>query len=216
MSDHHLRWSVALALTLAACSGDEPAQEGEAPAPAASVPQAGPPLALEPLGDAELMGLDRGHVVLNLPWSNNVLAKSPAPNAARATLQSVSVERGPSFDRFTLGFGTDAPYPGYRVVWNDLRTAGCGGEPATELPAERTLLVAIEPAAAREGPAAGETVVDGELTIVERATRVCDRADRLVWALAATDSSLMRTIELRDPPRLVVDVQHPTAGTAAR
>jgi hypothetical protein len=214
MSDHHLRWTVALALTLSACSGGEPGQEGEARPPAASGPAAGPPLALQPLGDAELMGLDRGQVVLNLPWSNNVLAKSPAPNAARATLQSVNLERGPSFDRFTLAFGTDAPFPGYRVVWNDLRTAGCGGEPAMELPADQTLLVAIEPGTAREGPAVGETAVDGELTTVERATRVCDRADRLVWALAASDSSLVRTIELRDPPRLVVDVQHRTAGAA--
>jgi hypothetical protein len=214
MSDHHLRWSVALALTLAACGGGEAGEEEAAPPPS-NVPQAGPPLELEPLADAELMGLDRGQVVLNLPWSNNVLARSPAPSSARATLQSVDVARGPSFDRIAFRFGTDAPFPGYRVVWNDLNTAGCGGQPAQELPAERTLLVALEPATAQEGPAASATSVAAGLTMIERAARACDRADRLVWALSAADSGLVRTIELRDPPRLIVDVQHPTTGAAA-
>jgi hypothetical protein len=214
MSDHKLHWLTLLALTLGAassCGGGEPETELEAP-PASSGPQAGPPIELGPLADAELMGIDRAQVVLNLPWSNNVLAKSPAPASARATLQSVSVERGPTFDRFTLGFGTDAPFPGYRVVWNDLRTAGCGGEAATTLPAERTLLVAVEPATAVEGPAASQSTRGADLPTIERAVRVCDQRDRLVWALAATDSALIRTVELRDPPRLIVDVQHPTAA----
>jgi hypothetical protein len=212
MSDHHLKWFVALTVTLAACGGGEAGEEEAAPSPS-TVPQSGPPLEIGPLEQTELMGLDPAQVVLNLPWSNNVLTKSPAPSSARATLQSVDVSRGPSFDRIAFRFGTDAPFPGYRVVWNELRTAGCGGEPASALPAEATLLVAIEPATAREGPAAGMTSAAGATTI-ERATRVCDQADRLVWALSAADSALFRTIELRDPPRLIVDVQHPTTGAA--
>ena len=209
MSDHHLRlFALVLTLVLTACGDGEPEQDDTAPPPSV-VPQAGPPLQIEPLTDAELMGIDRGQVVLNLPWSDNVLAKSPAPNAARATLQSVELTRGETFDRIELGFGTDAPFPGYRVVWNDLLTAGCGGSPATTLPAPRTLLISIEPATAREGPAAGERTVRGDFTMMRGATRVCDQADRLVWAIPAADSARVRTVELRDPPRLIVDVMHP-------
>jgi len=209
MSDHHLRrFPLVLVLALAACGGGEPDQDDGAP-PAAVVPQAGPPLQIEPLTDVELMGIDRSQVVLNLPWSDNVLAKSPAPNAARATLQSVDLTGGATFDRIELGFGTDAPFPGYRVVWNDLLTAGCGGSPANTLPAPRTLLISIEPATARAGPAASKRSVRGDFSMVRGATVVCDQADRLVWAIPASDSALVRTIELRDPPRLIVDVMHP-------
>jgi hypothetical protein len=156
MSDHHFCWYRAvvatpalLLLALAGCGGGEPEQEADGAGSAASVPRAGPPLDIQPLTDAELMGIDRALVVLNMPWSDNVLAKSPAPEAARATLRSVAISEGPTFDRITFDFGTDAPFPGYRLVWNDLMTAGCGGTAARALPAEWTLLVSLEPASAR-------------------------------------------------------------------
>jgi len=219
MSDHHFRWfrptfltPVLLLLALVACGGGESEQEAEGAEPAANVPQAGPPLDIQPLGDAELMGIDRAQVVLNMPWSDNVLARSPAPNSARATLQTIAIAEGPTFDRIAFAFGTDAPFPGYRVVWNDLRTAGCGGDVARELPGEWTLLVSIEPATAREGPAAGDRTRTSDSPAIASAERVCDQASRLVWAVTAADSARVRTIELRDPPRLLVDVMHATAA----
>jgi len=207
MSDHDLRWVAVLLVALAGCGGDAPGDAGEAPA--APVPEAGPPLEIQPLGDAELMGVDRGQVVVNLPWSNNVLVREPAQASARATLQSVRFQQGPTFDRFELTFGTEAPFPGYRVVWNDVRTASCAGDPPASLPMP-SLLVALEPATAAEGPAAGTQRVDAGLTSFREARRICDRLQRLVWAIPAADSGLVRTVELRDPPRLIVDVQHAT------
>jgi hypothetical protein len=154
------------------------------------------------------MGIDRAQVVLNMPWSDNVLARSPAPSSARATLQTIAIAKGPTFDRIAFEFGTDAPFPGYRVVWNDLLAAGCGGQAARELPGEWTLLVSIEPATAAGGPAAGTRIQASDSPAMERAERVCDQASRLVWAITAADSARVRTIELRDPPRLLVDVMH--------
>jgi hypothetical protein len=215
MSDHHLRWyrttvatPLLLLLALAAC-GEGGADEGAEGADAGPrVPEAGPPLDIQPLADAELLGIDRSKVVLNMPWSDNVLARSPAPSAARATLQSVAITRGPTFDRIAFEFGTDAPFPGYRVVWNDLLSAGCGGQAARELPSEWTLLISMEPATAAEGPASGVRTQRSDGPAIEAAERVCDQSSRLVWAIPAADSTRVRTIELRDPPRLMVDVMH--------
>jgi hypothetical protein len=207
MSDHHLELVALILLGLAACGGERSA-EAETDAAPANVFQAGPPLTIEALTDAELMGIDRAQVVLNLPWSNNVLVREPAPASARATLQAVRIERGPTFDRFELTFANDAPFPGYRVAWNEQRTATCDGE-SVALPAEWTLTVGTEPATAREGAAAATRSVRADLPAIKGASRVCDQLLRLVWAIPAADSTLMRTIELRDPPRLIVDIQHP-------
>ena len=221
MSDQDLRTSrpllaALLLLVLAAGCGNGEA-EREPPAGAARGPEAGPPLEIRPLSDAELMGIDRTQIVLNLPWSGNVLAKEPAPAAARATLRSVDIARGETFDRITFTFGTDAPLPGYRIAWNDERTASCDDE-AIELPAEWTLLVGFEPATARDDA--------GRATVAERARRpalpaireaeqICDQTNRLTWALAAADSGLVRLAELRAPPRLAVDVMHPASAGGA-
>ena len=225
MSDHDLRRTrkptrrsrvpAALLLIAAACGGERLPEEQ--PGAQAGVPEAGPPLELPTLSDAELMGVDRSQVVLALPWSDNVLAKDPAPSAARATLRSVEIARGEGFDRATFTFGTDAPFPGYRVVWNDQRTAMCGGEPG-RLPGEETLLVSFEPATARDDAGratAGERTRRPGLPAITAVEEICDRVSRLTWALAAADSTRVRVVELRGPARLLVDVMHPDAAAGA-
>ena len=77
------------------------------------------------LTDAELMGIPRGEVLLTLPWSENVVSRDPAPAAPRATLRSVTITGGDSFDRAVVEFGTDTPFPGYRIVWGDSAVTGC-------------------------------------------------------------------------------------------
>lgn len=216
MSDRNLRRTSRIAAALpavlvvaAACGGGEAAPEPPAIDP--NVPQAGPPLEIPELTDAELMGASRAQIVLNLPWSDRVFAKDPAPGAPRATLRAFAVEDGPGFDRASFTFGTDAPFPGYRVVWNDARTATCGGEPGT-LSSETTLLVSFEPATARDddgGSSVAERSLRPGLPAITSAAEICDSTSRLTWALAATDSARVRVVELRDPARLLVDVQHP-------
>ncbi len=97
MSDQDLRTSrpllaALLLLVLAAGCGNGEA-EREPPAGAARGPEAGPPLEIRPLSDVELMGIDRTQIVLNLPWSGNVLAKEPA--AADSGLVRLAELRAP-------------------------------------------------------------------------------------------------------------------------
>lgn len=209
-SDHNLQRPIALAVALlcAACSGSDKAPE-DVPTPAETVK-------IEPLSDAELMGVPREQVVLTLPWSGTPLSRDPAPNAPRATLQSVEVTDGGGFDRATFTFRDDAAFPGYRVVWSDSAAASCADSTSAAPPAG-SLIVRFEPASAKdEGKAvAPQTSLRPGLPSVSSARQLCDRNDKLVWALAATDSARFRLVELRSPPRLLVDVRHHDAEAAA-
>ena len=99
---------LALFLLPAACSdADEPA--ADAPAPAQSV-------RIEPLTEAELMGIPRNEVVLTVPWSRSPVSRDPAPAAPRATLRSVDISGGEGFDRAVFELRNDTPFPGYRIV----------------------------------------------------------------------------------------------------
>ena len=111
---------VALVLCPSACSdAGEPA--ADAPLPSQSV-------GIEPLTEAELMGIPRSAVVLTVPWSRSPVSRDPAPAAPRATLHSVEFSGGEGFDRATFELGADTPFPGYRIVWNEVATSVCGEE----------------------------------------------------------------------------------------
>ena len=214
MSDHHLhslpRFVCALALVslLAACSeGGEPAADEPTPVPSIRV---------EPMTDAELMGIQRAEVVMTVPWSRSPISRDPAPAAPRATLHSVEISGGEGFDRAVFELGTDTPFPGYRVVWNEVATSVCGEEEAPDLGPTPVLLVHFQPATATDDR--GNVTVNQSdfapgLPSVATARQVCDDSDHLVWALSAQDSTIFRIVELRRPPRLVVDVKHAEADS---
>lgn len=195
------------ALAWSGCSGGD--ETAEAPPQTPNIT-----LNVEPLTDAELMGVPREQVLLTLPWSERVVSRDPAPNAARATLYSVNVQEGPGFDRTTFEFGTDTDFPGYRVVWDDSASARCADEEAAELGSGRTLLVRLEPAWTR-GPGGENTIAQTSrsprLPSVGTARQLCDEGGKVIWALAAGDSALFRVVEMHTPPRLVVDLAHPGA-----
>jgi hypothetical protein len=197
-------------LVWARCSSGADETEGPPETPNVS-------LNIEPLTDEELMGVPREQVLLTLPWSDQTVSSGGTPNAARATLQSVEVAEGTVFDRATFEFGTDADFPGYKVIWDDTASARCAEEKPAALGTGRALLVRFEPAWAQklEGKAPTKTVTETSrrpgLPSVATARQLCDEGDKLVWALGAADSTLFRVVQLHTPPRLVVDVAHPGA-----
>lgn len=208
-SDHILRSiTVAAGLLVGACS-DTPR-----PAPE-DVPTPAEPVRIEALTEAELMGVSRDQIVMTLPWLDSPMSRDPAVNAARATLRSVEFAAGGTFDRSTFAFGDDAAYPGYRIVWNDSTAASCADSTSVKPPAG-TLVIRFEPSSAK---ADGETTVAQTsqrpaLPSIATARQLCDANDKLIWGLGAADSTRFRVVELRDPPRLVVDVRHKDADSA--
>ena len=206
------RPSVLLLLAVAACGGDEPAEE------AARVPEA-VPQRVEPLNDDDLAGLDPAKVSINMPWGGGVVSRDPAPSAARATIRDARTVEHEAFDRLVLEVGPEAPFPGYRVAWADSTVTRCGTtEPLHAGDGPRPLLVRLQPAQAHED--------DGTATIRERERRtgfpamaaarlVCDEGAQVEWLLEVSDSTAVRVLEMRDPPRLIVDVAHPGTGVPA-
>ena len=196
-------------IALALCSeAGEPA--ADAPLPSQSVP-------LEPLTEADLMGISRNEVVLRVPWSRSPVTRDPAPAAPRATLHSVAIAGGEGFDRATFELGTDTPFPGYRIVWNEVATSMCGEEAAPDLGPTPVLLVQFKPATAREDsgrPTVAQSSRLPGLPAIAAARQLCDDKDHLVWALGAPDSTTFRLVELRRPRRLVVDLRHQDAQSA--
>ena len=209
-SDHILQAIALTAFLLVTGCSDGPK------VPPENVPTPAEPVKIEPLTDAELMGISRDQIVMTLPWSESPLSRNPAPNAPRATLHSIDVSAGETFDRATFGFGDDAPYPGYRIVWNDSTAASCADSTSVKPPAG-TLVIRFEPSTAKDAGRAtvAKTSQRPALPSVETARQVCDKNDKLIWALGAADSTRFRVVELRDPPRLVVDVRHKDAGIPA-
>ena len=212
------RVGILLAATLAWTACAKGAEEAEGPPETPNVP-----FKIEPLTDAELMGVPREQVLLTLPWSEQTVSRDPAPVAARATLKSVEVAEGPAFDRTVFEFSADTDFPGYRVVWDDTTNARCGEEKPATVGTGRTLLIRFQPAWARvqKGKTEAKTIAQAfrspRLPSVATARQVCDDADKVVWALGANDSTVFRVVELHTPPRLVVDVAHPGVrpGSAA-
>jgi hypothetical protein len=87
-------------------------------------------------------------VVLRLPWGGPPVSRDPAP--PRVTLRSVEVLGSEGFDRDVLQFGTNTPFPGYRIVWNEVASSVCGEEPAPDLGLAPVLLIQFKPSTARE------------------------------------------------------------------
>jgi hypothetical protein len=213
-SDLKLRYAAMVVLPLVAAFAGTACSSGD-DAPEAPPQTPNVTLRIEPLTDAELMGVPREQVLLTLPWSEQVVSSDPSPVAARATLQSVDVSEGTGFDRTVFEFGTDTDFPGYKVIWDDTTSARCAEEQTAALGPGRTLLIRFQPAWARkqEGKATSKTVTETSrrpaFPSVASARQLCDDGDKVVWALGAADSTVFRVVQLHTPPRLMVDVAHP-------
>jgi hypothetical protein len=175
----------------------EPAAE-EPPPPAAEPP---PPTAGAPDAGAPTPG--------GRDWGTARQAvEHPAP--ASVTLRSVRTGRNEGFDRVVFEFD-GAQVPGYRIEYVEKPVIKCGSGDPTELSGQGALQVTLTPAQAHEG---------GTVTVAERARKpalpallelklTCDFEGEVVWALGTPKAPQpYRVLELREPTRLVVDVQH--------
>ncbi|MBW3533834.1 MAG: hypothetical protein KY453_01240 [Gemmatimonadetes bacterium] len=199
-----------LPLLLAAC-GD--GGNGErAPVPEAT------PLRVEPLDESDLAGLEPAKVAVNIPWGGGTVSRDQVPAAARATLLAARTDRHGSFDRLVLEFGTDAPFPGYRVSRADSSTIECEGAPVPDPDGPRALLVRLRPAQSYDDDR-NPTISDLDRRLgfpaMASARQLCDASGLVEWLIEVADSTAVRVLEMRDPPRLVVDVAHPGAAEAA-
>jgi hypothetical protein len=143
-------------------------------------------------------------------WTAGIVdVRYSGPKAEVVTLREVRSARNEGFDRVVFEF-EGAQVPGYHVEYVDTPVIKCGSGDPTEVAGQGWLQVRLEPAQAH---------VDGEVTVAERERKpglpllqelelTCDFEAQVTWVLGVKSPNRYRVLELREPARLVVDVQY--------
>lgn len=195
----HLSPTVLLLLTaLCACDREQEGERmGDTPPPDGTAVQSVP-------ADTENVS------ALNNPdtaaWTAGLMAK---PGSAMATLLEVRTAMHEGFERVVFSFG-DGPLPGFKVEYVDRPVRACGSGEVVDLPGDAWLSIVLEPARAHtdEGRA---TVAERSRTLayenIKALRLICDFEGQVEWVIAASAPQRYRTLELKAPVRLVVDVK---------
>lgn len=206
--------AAALALSLAACGGGEPAPAGDrAPADAANdtmirgQASAGDTAVAEPARAGQLSGDTTGPAAG--PWASTAIrGNEAAENGEVAILRTVRTGRDEGFDRIVFEF--DRHVPAYQIRYVEDPTA-CGSGDRVDPGGAVALEIDFRPAAAHND--------EGRATVQERVTRpglpaikaariTCDFEAIVTWVVGLDHRGELRALELSSPPRLAVDVRH--------
>lgn len=114
------------------------------------------------------------------------------------------------FDRIVFAF-SGADVPGYHVEYVDQPVRACGSGETVPLVGDGFLEIRLYPTAAHDEAgnvtvAAREQVPD--LPVLRELKLTCDFEAEVAWAAGLAAPNPYRAFVLRDPARLVVDVQH--------
>jgi hypothetical protein len=125
------------------------------------------------------------------------------------TLRSVREARNEGFDRVVFEFdGTQVP--GYHLEYVDKPVLHCASGNEIPVAGQGFLQVRLTPAQAHEG--GNVTVAERErkpaLRVLQELELICDFEGEVTWVLGNASPKKFRVMELREPTRLVVDVQH--------
>jgi hypothetical protein len=129
-----------------------------------------------------------------------------------AILREVRSASHSGFDRVVFVFEGDS-LPGHRVEYVDRPVRQCGSGRAVRVAGDGWLLIRLEPAQAH--------TEEGEPTVKQRERRlnysnlkelklICDFEAQVEWVLGLNSPNRYRVLELRNPARLVLDVQSRT------
>jgi hypothetical protein len=145
-------------------------------------------------------------------WTAGTTRRRAAAPAARgvATLSSVRQAANPGFDRVVFEFA-GGTVPGYHVEYVDRPVRECGSGRAVPMQGDGWLMVRLEPA--RMHTDAGTPTVSDrhrrpQLAVLRELRSTCDFEAQVEWVLAVAAPNRYRVLELSEPTRLVVDVQH--------
>ncbi|WP_375770183.1 hypothetical protein [Archangium gephyra] len=220
------RWMPTLGL--AACLAAAGCKKEEAPTPPPAEPTAEKPAppaepAVQPTSAGTVTDTDAGATPAptapgsqaaqpedpkNREWTAGLVDVKRA-GFAPVTLREVRTARNEGFDRLVLQFDGDQ-LPGYHIEYVDKPVIKCGSGDPTEVAGQGWLQVRVQPAQAHEGSQV--TVAERErkpgLPMVQELELTCDFEGEVTWVLGVKSPNKYRVMELREPTRLVVDVQH--------
>lgn len=126
------------------------------------------------------------------------------------TLRSVRTGTHEGYDRTVFEF--EGPrLPGYHLAYVKTPVQDCGSGNDVTPPGKAALEVRFNLAQAHteEGkPTVAQRTLKPALPSVLELERLCDFEGEVTWVLGTTRRAPFRVLELRDPTRLVLDVQH--------
>lgn len=142
-------------------------------------------------------------------WTAGIVYRGDAGASSR-TMRAVRVGRHEGFDRVVFEFD-GAALPGYHVEYIDRPVRACGSGRTTEIAGDGWLEIRFEAAAAHdpEGrPTVSEREQAFELPVVREVELTCDFEARVTWVVGTASPNPYRVLELGEPSRLAVDLQH--------
>ena len=202
-----------LAFTSVAACGDSADAE-----PEPVVIPSGPP-ARDSMSAESLVGIAPEEIALALPWSSGTLNRGAQEGQAQRTIEEILLLSGEGFDRFVVTFRDDAPQlPGYRVRFVDT-VADCAADPSeVSFTTEGTAFLELHLTAANARRDDGTSAIPsrelgGVSDHVLGLITTCDFEGQITWVFDLAEATSYRLLELRDPTRLVVDVQKPMGAS---
>lgn len=131
-------------------------------------------------------------------------------SAGVATVREVRAAPNQGFDRFVVVFGAD-PVPGYRVEYVDKPVRQCGSGDATQVAGDGWLAITLHNARAHTDQGRA-TVQQREralsLPVLREWEFTCDFEAEVQIVLGVASPNRYRVLELANPSRLVIDIQH--------
>jgi len=141
-------------------------------------------------------------------------AKNTSKENPKATgavlLRDVRSAVHPTYDRVVFEF--DGPQlPSYKVEYIDKPVRSCGSGEVVPFTGDAYLSVLFTGANAHTG--AGEPTIKDRtrspnLPVVKDRKRICDFEAEVEWVMGAASPNKYRVLELKNPTRLVVDIEH--------
>lgn len=127
-----------------------------------------------------------------------------------ALLTAVRIGRHESFDRIVFEFAGD-DIPGYRIEYVDKPVRQCGSGKVVPLAGDGLLEIRFSSTNAHTE--AGEPTIKTRemapnLAVVKELKSTCDFEAEVVWAAGVASPNKYRVLELRNPTRLAVDINH--------
>jgi hypothetical protein len=201
--------TLALLLLFAACR----AAPSEAPEPSARPPQADAGSDAPDRPEPTVADTLRPDEVQADEASFTGTVRTTEKTAARqgvALLQAVRTGRHAGFDRVVFAFDAGA-LPGYHLEYVDRPVRNCGEGRVVPIEGDAWLQVRLTPANAHteEGrPTVAPRERRPALPVLREPELTCDFEADVTWVLGLAAPNPYRVLELRYPPRLVVDVRH--------
>ncbi|WP_223641580.1 hypothetical protein [Corallococcus sp. EGB] len=142
-------------------------------------------------------------------WTTATVQK-PRGEPPSITLRAVRTGTHADYDRTVFEF--DGPrLPGYQLGYVKTPVQQCGSGDDVALPGEAALEARFTPARAHDdqGQATvAQRTLKPALPSVLQLERVCDFEGEVTWVLGTARRAPFRVMELTNPTRLVLDVQH--------